>query len=321
MATAMDKEEFRFPDEKEGKPDEEKVVQGVEEEEFVIVDDTPEDDRGRKPLGKSADEIAPDEEVASYGKEVQQRIKEMKRSYHDERRAKEEAQRERDEAARAARFYQEQAKKYAETLQTTTKESAGLAKSAAETELASAEEALERAYESGDAKAVVKATKTIAEAQAKIARAAMPPPTPLQERNDPVQTRPSDPIPRPDAKSREWQEANPWFGKDEEMTSLALGLHQKLVRQGVDPRSDAYYDTINKRMREVFPNEFEGETEPPPPKASTKPAATVVAPASRSSAPKKIIITKSMEAIAHKLGVPVKEYARQAALLEGRNNG
>lgn len=313
---AMDQEQFKFPDEK---GDEEvKKVEG-EETEIEVIDDTPPDDQNRKPLGKTADEIAPDEEVKQYGEQVQQRIKELKRGYHDERRAKEEALREREEAVKAARYYHEQAKKLSETVTTTVKESAEMAKGAAEVEISAAESELEKAYESGDAKAVAKATRAIAEAQAKLARALVPPQQALQPQFNGVQSPPSD-QPRPDPKAQRWQQANEWFGKDDEMTSFVLGLHRKLVRQGVDPTSDEYYAKVDARMREVFPDQF-GEEESPPPKASSKPAATVVAPPSRSSAPKKITITKSQAALAQRLGISVQEYARQVQLLESRKNG
>jgi len=316
----MDQEQFKFPHEEgEAPEDDKKAVTPEGEDEIEVVDDTPEQDRGRRPVGKTADEIAPDDEVKQYSAQVQQRIKEMKRSYHDERRAKEAAERERDEAVKAAQYYHAQTRKLAETVTTTTKESAVHAKAAAETELSAAEAELEKAYESGDAKAAAKATRSIAEAQAKLVKAQTLPTTPLQPQFNGVQTPPTDQQ-RPDPKAERWQQANQWFGSDDEMTSFVLGLHRKLVKQGVDPRSDGYYASIDKRMREVFPDQF-GDEESPPPQAQSKPAATVVAPPTRSSAPKKITITKSQEALAHRLGISVQEYARQVQLLEQRKNG
>ena len=71
----------------------------------------------------------------------------------------------------------------------------------------------------------------------------------------------------PDAKAQAWQEKNQWFGKDEEMTSLALGLHEKLVRSGIDPSSDIYYrridDTMQKRFQEYFGESESIEEEKP----------------------------------------------------------
>jgi hypothetical protein len=109
-----------------------------------------------------------------------------------------------------------------------------------------------------------------------------------------------------------WQQANSWFGSDDEMTSFALGLHQKLVKQGVDPKSDDYYEKINSRMRQVFPEEFSfDESEQVEEKPRKK--ANVVAPATRSTAPKKIVLTQTQVAIAKRLGVPLELYAQKVA--------
>jgi hypothetical protein len=109
-----------------------------------------------------------------------------------------------------------------------------------------------------------------------------------------------------------WQKQNSWFGSDDEMTSFALGLHQKLVKQGLDPRSDEYYEKINSRMRQVFPDEFDDAEEVEVEKPRQK--SNVVAPATRSTAPKKIVLTPSSVALAKRLGVPLEEYAKQVAL-------
>ena len=96
------------------------------------------------------------------------------------------------------------------------------------------------------------------------------------------------------------------------MTSFALGLHQKLVKQGVNPQSDDYYEKINSRMRELFPNEFdEGiEDEPETPKRKSS---NVVAPATRSTAPKKVRLTQTQVTLANRLGVPLELYAKKVA--------
>jgi hypothetical protein len=104
------------------------------------------------------------------------------------------------------------------------------------------------------------------------------------------------------------------------MTSFALGLHQKLVKQGVNPQSDDYYEKINSRMRQLFPEQFTDEsndleTEEPRRKAN------VVAPATRSVAPKKITLTRTQVALAKKLGVSLKDYAEQVALEVRKQNG
>jgi len=122
-----------------------------------------------------------------------------------------------------------------------------------------------------------------------------------------------------DPKAEAWVEENSsWFHVDDEMTAYAMGLHQKLVKSGVDPRTDEYYETIDARMRKVFPEEFDDVVEQPEPQESRKQSANVVAPATRSTAPNKVKLTKTQVALANRLGVPLEEYARQVAL-EMRN--
>jgi len=101
------------------------------------------------------------------------------------------------------------------------------------------------------------------------------------------------------------------------MTSLALGLHQRLVREGIDPQSDEYYERINTRMRQVFPDQFDSE-EKSPEKARRS---SVVAPASRSTAPKKIVLTETAVKLAKRLGLTPEQYAKQVAEEMRKQNG
>jgi hypothetical protein len=102
------------------------------------------------------------------------------------------------------------------------------------------------------------------------------------------------------------------------MTSFALGVHEKLVKQGVDAESDEYYEKLNRRIRQVFPESFDDEVVEEKPKKA-KPA-NVVAPATRSTAPKKIVLTQTQVAFAKRIGVPLEDYAKEIAKL-GRENG
>jgi hypothetical protein len=116
-----------------------------------------------------------------------------------------------------------------------------------------------------------------------------------------------------------WQEKNQWFGQDEEMTSLALGLHEKLVRSGVDPSSEDYYrridDTMQKRFPEYFGDNESLEEEKP---AQRKPS-NVVAPATRSTAPKKVRLTKTQLALAKKFKLTPEQYAKELLKTENAN--
>ena len=81
--------------------------------EVDIVDDTPEEDRGRiPPESRSAEEH--EEELSSVSNNVQKRIKKLKYDFHEERRAKEASSRMRDEAISYAQKIQKENQKLRE---------------------------------------------------------------------------------------------------------------------------------------------------------------------------------------------------------------
>jgi hypothetical protein len=97
------------------------------------------------------------------------------------------------------------------------------------------------------------------------------------------------------------------------MTALALGFHNELVEDhGLNPTSDEYYEKIDSRMREVFPDSFE-EASNNDDGQRTRKRTNVVASATRTTAPKKVKLTRSQVSIAKKLGVPLEDYAKQVA--------
>lgn len=313
----MDMEEFQFPDEKE---DKKASAKESEEFEFEIEDDTPPEDRGREPMPKELVEELENDELEDYSENVKTRLKQMKKVWHDERREKERVLREQQEAlAYAQRLIAEnQALKgrltqgeqvYAET-----------AKTAAELELEAAKKEYKDAYDLGDSDLLLAAQEKLNEAQFKLRKAQDFVPS----RQDPeVEVQPQQtPVSRPDQRAVAWQERNEWFGKDEEMTSLALGLHQKLVAQyGTSyPSTDEYWKKVDDTMRRRFPEYFEERD--PAPAQDTKPqrekAPPVVAPATRSTGSKKIKVTQSAVNAAKKLGVPLEMYVKEMMKLEGR---
>jgi hypothetical protein len=169
------------------------------------------------------------------------------------------------------------------------------------------------AYESGDSEALVNAQENMTSVKIKLDRVNNFKPTPLQEDRVDVKI-PQVPSNAYDAKAEDWRKQNKWFGPDDEMTSFALGLHNKLVKNGVDPASDEYYEKINSRMRQVFPENFESEeSAAEPEKVEKRTKSNVVAPATRSSTPKKVTLTQTQVNIAKRLGVPLELYARKVA--------
>ena len=313
----MDKEEFKFPDEKVEDKKEESVDFEVEgDSEIEVVDDTPEEDRGRPPMKEPPSEVT-DDELAQYSDGVKKRIQHFSKGYHEERRAKEAALREREEAIRLAQQLIEENRKLQSSQGQTQQVLIEQAKRVVQGELETAKRKYKEAYESGDADALVAAQEELTAAKIKADRVNNFKPAPVQQEKPVVQPAPQpvreQPVPQVDAKAAAWQDANPWFGQDEEMTALALTVHRKLVESGVSPTSDEYYERINSRMRQVFPDAFTSE----------KPAkkSSVVAPATRSTAPKKIVLTKSQVNIAKRLGLTNEQYARAVAEELRKQNG
>ena len=334
---AFEKVEYKFPDEVESKNIEVESSSAVEidisgkatkdeysknknstaytkdndadEYDIEVVDDTPKADRGRKASEPPAE--VTDEELEEYSDKVKNRIKHFSKGYHDERRAKETALRERQELEKLTRQLVEENN----NLKTTTTKNQTVmldqAKKAAERELQEAKAAYKVAYESGEADAVVEANESITTAKIKADRLNNFKLPTLQATETPIQTKETATTPAPvvDAKATDWAKTNTWFGTDDEMTSYVLGLHSKLVKSGVDPQSDEYYETIDSRMRTVFSENFEDAEETEKPRRQSN----VVAPATRSTSPKKVRLTQTQVTLAKRLGVPLELYAKKVA--------
>ena len=282
--------------------------------EVEVVDDTPKADRGRKASEPPTD--VTDEELEDYSDKVRKRIQHFSKGYHDERRAKEEALRERQELERVTQQLMEENKKLKGNVNKNQTALLEQAKKNAAIETEGAKRAYKEAYESGDSDAVLEAQEKLTNAKIKSDRLANFKLPALQETQTPVQMQVEQTAPavQVDERAANWQKNNSWFGSDDEMTSLALGLHNKLVKQGVSPQSDEYYETIDSRMRQVFPDNFE-DAEPKRKKAQ------VVAPATRSTAPKKVTLTRTQVQIAKRLGLTPEQYAKQVAIDLRKQNG
>ena len=325
----FEKEEYQFPDEIESKDDDkaegfkkpEAEESGIEIE---IEDDTPTEDRGREPLPKEIVEELENDTLEDYSEKVKTRLKQMKKVWNDERREKEAAAREREEAITVAQ------KIFAENKALKAKLSQGedtileSFKNASQRELDEAKRDYREAYEAGDADKLVEAQEKMTTAKLKVDRAVFAAQNrkenasqnddfdvkiPQQRQEQPVQ----------DQKAAKWQSKNTWFGQDDEMTSLALGLHEKLVKEHgmAYATTDEYYKRIDQTMKKRFPENFEddikNEEEEKPQR--TKPS-TVVASAARSTSSKKIKLTTSAQAIAKKLGLTPEQYARELIKME-----
>ena len=254
-----------------------------------------------------------DRELENYSKDVQRRIAKLTGKWR-------EAQRQADDAAEYARAQiklREAAEAKISKLEPgylkSTEDSITSGMQAAQAKLAAAREANDLAAEAealtaiseyGYKKAKLEETK-VAQEEFNASKAKEVKPEINLNRQQTVE-------PTPDPKAEEWAAKNTWFGQDTAMTYTAFDLHKKLTEQeGYDPQSDEYYSEIDKRIRLEFPHKFAtsnsniGET--------TKPVQTVASAKRSTNTGRKnsVTLTPSQVAIARKLGVPLKEYAKQ----------
>ena len=300
-----------------------KVEVKANEVDIEIEDDTPAQDKGREPLPKEVVDELEKDNLEDYSERVKQRMAQLKKVWHDERRAKEAADREREEAIKYARQIAEENKKLKTTLSTGEETYLKTLKDSLEQQLAIAKRDYGEAYDLGDKDRIIEAQQKMNDAQLRLSQTEnyeRKYDSALQNDEKDVYIPSSESnIPKPDEKAVNWQKNNQWFGKDEEMTSLALGLHEKLVRSGIDPSSDEYYRRIDTTMQKRFPEYFGDATlDEETPAQRTKPS-TVVAPATRSTAPKKVRLTKTQVALAKKFGLTPEQYARETLKLENAN--
>ena len=309
-------EQYKFPDElDDGRNQKVEITQQEDDVEIEIVDDTPIQDRGRKPLDKEVDDPS-DDEIETYSDKVKVRIKELTHARHDERRAKEALYREKQELERLAQHMVEENKRLKQYVNNGTEQYGHMAKSVADAELEKARRDYKAAQEAFDTDAILAAQEALTEAKMKVAAVQNFRPAPLQV--DEYDVQPQQPVSQqvqPDEKTLRWQARNQWFGAPgfEEVSSFALGLHQKLVTNGVDPRSDEYFEQIDARVKSTFPEMFGGTSERP------RRPSSVVAPATRSTGTRKVQLTPSQAALIKKYNLDPKKYVAEVLKLENQN--
>jgi hypothetical protein len=319
---------FKFPDEQDDVPankqgqltDTDIEITGLEDDdvEISIVDDTPERDRGRKPLDRNVDDPT-DDELDTYTDNVKKRIKELTHARHDERRAKEAVAREKQELERLTEAMIAENNRLKQYVQTGTEQYKGMVAQAAEAKLEKARRDYKAAQESFDTDAMMAAQEALTDAKWELQNAKNFRAPPLQEAKEELQIQqPQTQRAQTDEKTLRWQAKNQWFGQQgfEEYTSYALGLHQKLVTNGVDPRSAEYFEQIDARMKSTFPDLFGQTNDKPRSGEAQKRPTTVVASVSRSTSAGKIKLTQTQVALAKKFGLTPQQYAAQVAKLE-----
>lgn len=288
------------------------------EEELIvdIVDDTPEQDRGKDPLPESELEDA----LNSHDADRDKRYRKLTKGYHDQRRLAEQATRERDEALKFAQAQMEKNKRLAQQTNQSTEIVITQAIEHAKYEAGVAMQAYKEALEKGDTDAAVRANEALTDAKIRLERAHNFKPAPLQVDEVPVQVSQQQVTPQPHPNDVAWMKENAWwYNSNPEMQAYAKHVERELAQDGYMPGSKAAYAAITQKVKEHFPSNFNGASQNPSPQASASKPASVVAPASRTTAPRKIQITASAAAIAKRLGIPVEAYALEKAKMEKSN--
>ena len=318
MPPELDKVEFEFPDEIEEKEAKAKAKAEAEDEEIEVVAAEPDPKLAPAP---APDEVT-EEELNKYSdKRLKERLAHLGRGYQDAKREAENALRDREEAIRLAESVAEENRKLKGSLSQGQNALLEQAKKVVANEVEEAKRKYKTAYESGDPDALVAAQEELTTAKIKADKVNNFKPAPLQDEKTEVQPRQITREPQVDPKAQAWQAENEWFGKDREMTGFALALHEKLViEDGVNPRSDEYYKRLNGRIRQVFPEKFASEEPADAPSSQRQPKANVVAPATRSTAPKKIVLEPRQVQLAKRLGIPLELYAKKVAEQERKQS-
>ena len=289
----------------------------TDEIDIEIVDDTPEQDRNRPKLKKNPEPT--EEELDSYSEGVKKRINDLRYGYHDERRAKEAAIREKEELAVFAQKLLREKLELEQRYAQGEEFAVGQIKEKATLSLESAKKQYKDAFEAGDVEGMASAQEKMMEAALERKKYEDWRPQQLQTAENYETIQPTKQVDEPklkvDPRAAAWAEDNKWFGEDDEMTAFAYGVHDKLVKAGIDPRiePDLYYNKIDARIREVFPHKFEAQQKP------KQKSASIVAPVSRSTnTARKVVLTASQQRVAKRLGLSPQQYAQELAKLEAQ---
>ena len=292
--------------------------------EVSIVDDTPEEDRNRPARADDAEEGEDDLDEAQFSDRIKKRIDKLRYEWNEERRNKEKALRENHEAVNYAQNVQGENQALKQQLADQRRLLYDQVSAKTDAEIEGAKQRYREAYEAGEADQIVEAQSQLSKLHAEKAQYNYVSPEPARQPQQQVQQpqQPQQPaVPPPDPMAVEWLKRNQWFQQPgyEELTGFAVGLHEKLVKQGIDPRGNPdYYSNIDGALQKQFPNHFEKAADAG--EAPTSRRTPVVAPARRGGkAPRKVELTSTQVALARKLGLTPEQYAQQ--LVKETGNG
>ena len=308
-----------------GKKTEPAPEESASDIEVKVVDDTPPEDKNRPTFGDDtpADDGITEEELKGYKGSTQKRISKLVAINNDDRRKREDAEKMRDEAVRVAQELVEKNKNYETMINRGETALIDSVKQKAKLDYENAKQKYKSAYEEGDTDKILDTQEALNLAQYELKEIERK----EQGRQFAQKTREAQakqasqvqaqPQPQPlSQKQISWKENNPWFMHDnhKDMTALAYGMHEKLIKdERLDPSSDEYYNRIDATMRQKFPEYFGGDASSGSEVPSTPSRANVVAPASRNNGakPRTVELTPSQVSLAKRLGLTNEQYARQ----------
>jgi hypothetical protein len=294
-----EKQQFKFPDE---------IEDNIEIE---IEDDMPAEDRANlAPMPEDIVKQLEEDDLESYSNEAKTKLHQLKKVWNDERRAKDQAVREQQEAINVAQQLIEENRRLKGRLSEGEKVLVTSVKSNITRDLDEAKKEFKEAYDSGDGDRLADAQEKLAEVKFKSQQME----NYRNEFDNPVEESYStqQPQQRLDPKTQSWLDKNKWYGVDEDMSYLAMGVHRRLEKEGVPLGSDYYYQVIDAEMQKRFPDRLGTDSESKP---SAK-TSTVVASATRSTAPKKVKLNQTQLALAKKFKLTPEQYARELTKLE-----
>ena len=251
-----------------------------------------------------------DSKLEDYSKGVQSRIAKLTRKMR-------EAERREAAAVEYASALEQKRKLDQERFQKIDSDYSKKVEEHGESGMESAQKSLAQAIEAGDASAQVEANKRIAELafeNAKIQQQRVvqeEKPAQLSDGGKLPERTPQS-LPEADPMAEDWAARNKWFGTNRAMTFTAFEIHKDLVeKEGYDPKTNEYYEEIDKRIRVDFPSKFDNSGDI----QTTRPVQSVAsATRSAKTGRKQMRLTSSQVAIAKKLNVPLEEYAKQLKL-------
>lgn len=298
---------------------------GDDDLDIEIVDDVDPEQKPRRPADAKP-EIPDDDDLEGYSEAVQKRLKKLTFEAREAARQQAEAQRLRDEALQHAQRLQTENQRLQQMHNQGQQFAVAQGKARAEAQLLNAKAAYKAAYEAGDSEALIAAQVELNKAQSDLFRFESYRPPAQQPAQPPAQQhpqrteQPQPKVPELNSRQKAWLAENDWYGNNPEMTGYALGVHERLVKSGVDPDSETYYNQINEAVRRRFADEFSDDEEEVTPRQ--KKAQNVVAPAARSAkAPRRIKLTSTQVALAKRLGLTAQQYAAQLLKEQGQRNG